>query len=91
MADFLSPEQFAKRSGIYNEEIQNNQSALQAVFDAMATNIRGGYDSRGDTPASALQRNLAAAEAQRKQLNTLSTFDFDAMMTDIGRQYVVAA
>lgn len=91
MADFLTPEQFANRSGIYNEEIQNNQSALQAVFDAMATNIRGGYDSRGDTPASALQRNLAAAEAQQKQLNTLSTFDFDAMMTDIGRQYVVAA
>lgn len=91
MADFLTPEQFANRSGIYNEEIQNNQSALQAVFDAIATNIRGGYDSRGDTPSSALQRNLAAAEAQQKQLNALSTFDFDAMMTDIGRQYVTAA
>lgn len=91
MSDFLTPEQFANRSGIYNEEIQNNQSALQAVFDAIATNIRRGYDSRGDTPSSALQRNLAAAEAQQKQLNTLSTFDFDAMMTDIGRQYVVAA
>lgn len=91
MADFLTPEQFAGRAGIYNEEIQNNQSALQSVFDAIATNIRAGYDSRGDTPASALQRNLAAAEAQQKQLNTLSTFDFDAMMTDIGRQYVTAA
>ena len=91
MADFLTPEQFAGRAGIYNEEIQNNQSALQSVFDAIATNIRAGYDSRGDTPASALQRNLAAAEAQQKQLNTLSTFDFDAMMTDIGRQYVIAA
>lgn len=91
MADFLTPEQFAGRAGIYNEEIQNAESALQSVFDSIASSIRGGYDSRGDTPASVLQRNLAQAEAQQKQLATLSTFDFDAMMTDIGRQYVVAA
>lgn len=91
MADFLTPDQFAGRAGIYNGEIQNFESALQSVFDSIASSIREGYDSRGDTPSSALQRNLAAAEAQQKQLNTLSTFDFDAMMTDIGRQYVIAA